>query len=76
MQDRKGSDSGYLVPGTWYLTAVSHSHISNLGGVRAVTAPLPKVNPAVRQFGSSAIGQYGDNPGAGLMESPNQPIIP
>ena len=46
------------------------------GGVRAVTAPLPKVNPAVRQFGSSAIGQYGDNPGAGLMESPNQPIIP
>jgi hypothetical protein len=30
MQDRKDSDSGYLVPGTWYLTAVSHSHISNL----------------------------------------------
>jgi len=30
MQDRKASDSGYLVPGTWYLTPVSHSHISNL----------------------------------------------
>jgi len=30
MQDRKGSDSGYLVPGTWYLTAMSHSPISNL----------------------------------------------
>jgi hypothetical protein len=30
MQDRKGSDSGYLVPGTWYLTPVSHSYISKL----------------------------------------------
>jgi len=30
MQDRNGSDSGYLVPGTWYLAPVPHSHISNL----------------------------------------------
>jgi hypothetical protein len=30
MQDRKGSDPGYLVPGTWYLAPVPHSHISNL----------------------------------------------
>jgi len=30
MQDRKGSDSGYLVPGTWYLAPLHHSHISNL----------------------------------------------
>ena len=30
MQDRKGSDPGYLVPGTWYLAPVPNSHISNL----------------------------------------------
>jgi hypothetical protein len=30
MQDRKGADPGYLVPGTWYLAPVPHSHISNL----------------------------------------------
>jgi hypothetical protein len=30
MQDRKGSDLGYLVPGTWYLTPVPNSPISNL----------------------------------------------
>jgi hypothetical protein len=29
MQDRKGSDPGYRVPGTWYLAPVPHSHISN-----------------------------------------------
>jgi hypothetical protein len=33
MQDRKGSDPGYPVPGTWYLTPMSHSHISNLNTV-------------------------------------------
>jgi hypothetical protein len=27
MQDRKGSDPGYPVPGTWYLTPMPHSHI-------------------------------------------------
>jgi hypothetical protein len=37
MQDRKASDSGYLVPGTWYLTPVSHSHISNLNRALLVT---------------------------------------
>jgi hypothetical protein len=44
MQDRKGSDSGYLVPGTWYLTPVSHSHISNLNKALlpyCLTAQLP-----------------------------------
>jgi len=30
MQDRNGSDSGYLVPGTRYLAPLLHSHISNL----------------------------------------------
>jgi len=30
MQDRKGSDPGYPVPGTWYLAPMPHSHISNL----------------------------------------------
>jgi hypothetical protein len=30
MQDRKGSDPGYLVPGTWYLATVPNFHISNL----------------------------------------------
>jgi len=30
MQDRKGSDLGYLVPGTWYLATVPNFHISNL----------------------------------------------
>jgi len=30
MQDRKGSDPGYPVPGTWYLTPMPHSPISNL----------------------------------------------
>jgi len=30
MQDRKGADPGYLVPGTWYLAPVPHSPISNL----------------------------------------------
>jgi hypothetical protein len=29
MQDRKGSDPGYPVPGTWYLAPMPHSHISN-----------------------------------------------
>jgi hypothetical protein len=35
MQDRKGSDPGYPVPGTWYLTPMPHSHISNLNTVVA-----------------------------------------
>jgi len=30
MQDRKGLDPGYPVPGTWYLTPMPHSPISNL----------------------------------------------
>jgi len=30
MQDRKGADPGYLVPGTWYLAPVPNSHIPNL----------------------------------------------
>jgi hypothetical protein len=30
MQDRKGLDPGYLVPGTWYLAPVPNSHTSNL----------------------------------------------
>jgi len=30
MQDKKGSGPGYLVPGTWYLASLHHSHISNL----------------------------------------------
>jgi hypothetical protein len=30
MQDRRGSDPGYLVPGTWYLAPVPNYHISNL----------------------------------------------
>jgi hypothetical protein len=30
MQDRKGADPGYLVPGTWYLAPVPNSHTSNL----------------------------------------------
>jgi hypothetical protein len=30
MQDKKGSDPGYPVPGTWYLTPMPHSLISNL----------------------------------------------
>jgi hypothetical protein len=28
MQDRKGADPGYLVPGTWYLAPVPNSHTS------------------------------------------------
>jgi hypothetical protein len=32
MQDRKGLDPGYPVPGTWYLTPMPHSPISNLNG--------------------------------------------
>jgi hypothetical protein len=40
MQDRKGSDSGYLVPGTWYLTPVSHSHISNLNKAVGLTVHI------------------------------------
>jgi hypothetical protein len=42
MQDRKGSDSGYLVPWTWYLEPVPHSHTSNLN----------KAIPRVRVFRS------------------------
>jgi hypothetical protein len=30
MQDRSGPDSDHLVPGTWYLAPVPHSHLSNL----------------------------------------------
>jgi hypothetical protein len=30
MQDKNGQDSDYQVPGTWYLSPVPHSHISNL----------------------------------------------
>jgi hypothetical protein len=30
MQDRRGSDPGYLVLGTWYLAPVPNYHISNL----------------------------------------------
>ena len=30
MQDRKGLDPGYPVSGTWYLTPMPHSLISNL----------------------------------------------
>jgi hypothetical protein len=43
MQDRKGSDSGYLVPGTWYLTPVSHSHISNLNRALGIRYQVPGV---------------------------------
>ena len=30
MQDRNGQDSDYLLPGTWYLSPVPNSPISNL----------------------------------------------
>ena len=36
MQDRKGLDPGYPVPGTWYLTPMLHSPISNLNKVAIV----------------------------------------
>jgi hypothetical protein len=46
MQDKNGSDSAYLVPGTWYPAPLHHFHISNLNGAllpysrrRIVSAP-------------------------------------
>jgi hypothetical protein len=50
MQDRKASDSGYLVPGTWYLTPVSHSHISNLNRALLVTRHSLLVTPSLHPF--------------------------
>jgi hypothetical protein len=39
MQDRKGLDPGYLVPGTWYLAPVPNSHASNLNKALPWRAP-------------------------------------
>jgi len=50
MQDRKGSDPGYLVPGTWYLAPVPNSHISNFN-----KALLLYCRFDMKPLGSSAI---------------------
>jgi|FaiFalFF_MnMetaG_3_1042247.scaffolds.fasta_scaffold03373_1 hypothetical protein len=55
MQDRKGQDSDYLVPGTRYLVPLHHSHISNLNKALPVTRPfIPSsldLQPSVDQQG-------------------------
>jgi hypothetical protein len=48
MQDRKGADPGYLVPGTWYLAPVPNSHISDLNKALPVTRHSLLVTPSHR----------------------------
>jgi hypothetical protein len=52
MQDRNGRDSDYLVPGTWYLAPVPHSHISNLN--KALQKNLPSLEEVKRELGDDA----------------------
>jgi hypothetical protein len=49
MQDRNGQDSDYLVPGTWYLAPVPHSHISNLNkAIAHFPAGNLKISPLLK----------------------------
>jgi len=47
MQDKNGSDSTYLVPGTWYLAPLHHSHISNLNGALHSSRPFRAIRAEI-----------------------------